>query len=196
MHLVKFLVVPVAGLLLVFGGTVALTHVGEASPASGHEQPESLHWDLRAGHTTAQVAWPDALLVHEYSDGVDVRLDLPGGKGGTVVEEHVDRVELYRHGNEIYRIDLLYPDTTLERAYQRAKRLGEQWGLPSGELDQWYKRQVAARVGGSWDRLQAHKGGVMRGKAWAKGAPMPAVYVFDTFDAEKPSYVCFRLTWD
>src|SRR5699024_1202767 len=116
------------------------------APGSG-DQPESLHWDLSEGHTTAQIPWSGRLDTREYIDGVDVTLELPGDVTFT---DHAERADLYRDGDVIERIDLLYADTNLDEAYQRAKRLGERWGLPSGRLERWYAAQVEARRRGTW----------------------------------------------
>lgn len=168
----------------------------EVKTPSGSEPTavsKSLSWDLSRDYTVRQVRWPATGTAFELTNGVQVNLRLPGGKAYT---GRVEKVLGRREGQYIRNLDLFFPEATTDAAYQRAQRLGKEWGINLRNLDAWHKRRVKQREAGKEDRSDvAFTGTPDSQPIGGEEGPSPAIEVLNSFDKERPVVVNLSFLW-
>jgi hypothetical protein len=176
--------------------------VAAATGCGGDVQPKpaaepttvtkSLNWDLSRGGTIDQVRWPSQGTLFELSRGVQVNLTLPGGKA---FKGRVEKVLGRREGRNLRNIELFFPAAGTDDAYARAKRLGKEWGIELGNLDEWHKRRKQQREKGKEDLSYAAFTGSGDSQPLGGSGPKPAIEVLNSFDKERPVVVNLSFLW-
>jgi hypothetical protein len=168
---------------------------GEVKPKPAAEPTtvtKSLNWDLSRGGTIDQVRWPSQGTLFELSRGVQVNLTLPGGKA---FKGRVEKVLGRREGRNLRNIELFFPAAGTDDAYARAKRLGKEWGIELGNLDEWHKRRKQQREKGKEDLSYAAFTGSGDSQPLGGSGPKPAIEVLNSFDKERPVVVNLSFLW-
>lgn len=150
---------------------------------------ERVDWDLRHGHTAAQVHWHGGSSF-ELDDGVQVRLRLPDDK---VFDERVDRFGADRDGTQVRDVLLYYPASSVPQAHSRADRLGRRWEIDMRNIDAWYERERANPHHGD-DIPTASTGGQDSTPIGARG-PIPTLETLYSFDDARPVVVKLEFFW-
>jgi hypothetical protein len=153
----------------------------------------TLTWDLSHGHTVKDVRWPNRLDAFELNGGVRVAITFPGGK---TLAERFEKAMGLREGDVIRTLDLFYPATTTDEAYQQAKVLGRQWDIDLGNIDTWHRRRLGQRKAGKEDYGDtAFTGGPASEPLGGPGGPAPIIEVMNSFSASRPVVVNLSFHW-
>lgn len=164
----------------------------DPKPAPPTEVTKTLTLDLSRGATLDHVRWPSNGTLFEMRRGIQVNLTLPGGK---TFRGRVDKVLGRREGRNIRSIDLFFPATTTDAAYDQAKQLGKEWRIDLVNIDEWHKRRKEQRKKGKEDLSLTAFTGSPHSWPLAPDGPKPAIEVLNSFDKERPVVVNLSFRW-
>jgi hypothetical protein len=154
------------------------------------QQPARVAWDLSQIHSRSAVAWPAGRSVYDVGTA-DATIQLPGGRTfrGSGV-----RIKLWPDGDQIQVLQILYPQTTIDDGYRRAKALAAEWHLRTDEIDSWYQEVQAGRRRGVKD-VNERFSVLMAGQPLAPDGPIPYGKLLDSFDLERPLQLDLEFQW-
>lgn len=173
--------------LVTAAGILLLTTVG---CVMGPQQTTTVDWDLTQGHARSAVHWPGDRLVYEVANA-DATIRLPAGhtfRGRGV------KLRVYREGDLIQVLQVLYPQTTIDDGYAKARALAGDWQLRTDQVDAWYREVQAGRQRGVKDTNQRFPV-IMAGQPLAAGGPTPFGKVLDSFDVDRPFQLDLEFQW-
>jgi hypothetical protein len=172
--------------LLLAGACTTLSDLG-AGDASN-----DLAWDVSGGHSLDDVEWPNDLTAFHLGGGVDVDLTLPAGRH---FDDHVASVVGYRHGRVIRHLNLRYPATTTDEAYDLARSLGGEWSIDLQNIHDWHERRRTQRAQGREDHSDVAHTGTPHGEPLGPDGPIPGIEIFNSFSSERPAVVALVFVW-
>ncbi len=182
---------PVGG--WVRGAPILLLLLLATTGCTAGQPPQQLRWDLRQSHTKADVGWQDQLSANSWPNA-NVTILLPGGH--TFVGQGVEIfASVCEDPSQVCNLPIhLYPQETIERAYQHAKQIAQEWRFQADDLDRWYHDVVAGRERGVKDTdepLDAAAGGM----PLALGGPTATLSMIYSFDEQRPVLLVFTFDW-
>jgi hypothetical protein len=154
------------------------------------QQPARVAWDLSQTHARSAVGWPAGRSVYDVG-ATDATIQLPGGRTfrGSGVQ-----IKVWPDGDQIQVLQILYPQTTIDDGYRRAKALAAEWRLQTDEVDSWYQEVKAGRQRGVKD-VNERFSVLMAGQPLAAGGPIPYGKLLDSFDLEQPLQLDLEFQW-
>jgi hypothetical protein len=159
--------------------------------AMGQQQQQAkIVWNLTGTHAKSAIGWPAGRSVLDVGT-TDATIQLPGGRTfrGSGVKIHV-----WPDGDQIQVLQILYPQTTIDDGYRRAKALAREWKLRTDEVDSWYREVQAGRQRGVKDTNERFSV-LMAGQPLAPGDPIPVGKVLDSFDVDQPFLLDLEFQW-
>jgi hypothetical protein len=116
-----------------------------------------IDWDLRRGHSVADVGWGDPdLSARSLDDVAAVTLRLPAGLTFSAGDE-VARVFTDRRGGQVGLVDVVSEPRPVDEATELARTWARRLKLPSAPLDRW--AATGGRGRGLANRYPARLGG-------------------------------------
>lgn len=159
--------------------------------AMGQQQQRTkVEWDLSKTHAKSAVGWPSGRSVYD-AGVVDATIHLPGGRTFKGTGVHV---RVWPDGDQVQILQVLYPQTTIDDGYKKAKALAGDWHLRTDEVDSWYQEVQAGRRRGVKDTSERFSV-MMAGQPLAPDGPIPFGKVLDSFDQERPFLLDLEFQW-
>lgn len=166
-----------------------------------------IDWDLSNSHRTEDVGWEltaeqrddPGLDARQIESVASVRIALPEGRVFEAGDE-VHDVFLGRQGDLLDELSVVFDNQTAEGTYERATALAREWGLDSGNIDEWFSDAKgktgddAADVDVSKAFASAPGSDLEAGRIGPEG-PVVTVQILYSFDDELPFLVSFELLW-